>query len=102
MDILNSMKSYIGGLGVSPSGKSFRVVRACVLARGLVAWWNSISRIPAVMFPFPLGGADLTLFPFGGDELSSFPSPHPPNLVFNFSWVYRYEEPLCQEYGNTF
>ena len=39
---------------------------------------------------FPFGPGELSLFPFGPAELSLFPSPHPPNLLFNFSWAYRY------------
>ena len=39
------------------------------------------------LFPFGLG--ELSLFPVGLGELSLFPSPHPPNLLSNFSWAYR-------------
>ena len=43
---------------MSPTGKPFRFVRACVRAR---SWWNSLSRDVADLFLFPCCVAKLSL-----------------------------------------
>ena len=64
--------------GVSPTGKSFRVVRAC-------AWFGCLVRsgpeIACAPFPFSLFPQEAFPFPF------HLP---PPNLLSSFSWPYRY------------
>ena len=106
VDISDSMKSYIGGLGVSISGKSCRVV-SCVRA---CAWSGCLVELdlknPCRHVPFSLwGDGGVPSFPFSLLGATRFPlslSPHPPNLLSNFNWVYRYEEPQCEEYDKTF
>ena len=53
------------GGGVQPRNRlvSFRSVRACVLARGLAAWWSSIPEVLANLFPFTFGTTRLSFFP---------------------------------------
>ena len=76
---------YMSEVGVL-NRQSFRSVRACVYA----AWLPSgISKAGGRPFPFPSGSRELSPSPFGGDELSRFLSPHPPNILSNFSWAYR-------------
>ena len=58
---------------------SFRVVRAFLRARGLVALWNSMPKLRAYLFPFPLWGAELSLFPFGAPSFPFFPPQNPQN-----------------------
>ena len=83
----------IGDWGVSATGKSFRVV-PCVRAGVRAVWLPSgigsqrwLPLFPLVPFGAPnfcfslLGALN---FPF------LFPFPHPPNLLSNFSWAYRY------------
>ena len=65
---------YRGVVGESKRGNhfvSFRFVRACWRARGLVAQCNAISR----------GGSHLFPFPFWLGELSVSLSSRPPNLL---------------------
>ena len=50
---------YIGGWGGSPTGKSFRVVRA----RGVVDQVRFQPKRPLWTFPFPFDLAGLPLFP---------------------------------------
>ena len=79
----------IGGWGVL--NREIVSFRSCVCTRGLVAYWNWISKVVGHLFPFPLlvlgGLGELSLFPFGDDELPLFPSSYPHS---NFSWAYRY------------
>ena len=53
--------------------------RSCVRSRGLVAWWNWISKVAGQPFPF-------SLFAMGSFPFSLGP---PLNLLSNFSWAYR-------------
>ena len=68
--------SELGG----PSGKSFRLVRACVRA----VCMSSEIRVKKC-------GPQLSLFPFSPSGLSLFPRGSPaPKLLSNLSWLYRY------------
>ena len=74
--------------------------RSCVRTRGLVAQWNSISKVVGCAFPFSLlpglgrGAFPLLArvvpgnFPFSllGPGAFPFHFPHPPNLLSNFTW----------------
>ena len=63
-------------LGVSPTGNSFRFVRACVRAVCLPSGIGSQKWLPP-FYLFPWWGAELSLFPSWGDAFSLFPSPPP-------------------------
>ena len=64
--------------------------RSGVRTRGLVAYWNWISKGAAVLFPFPFWPHRAFPFPFWGRRASRLHFPPPPNLLSNFSWAYRY------------
>ena len=70
---------YIGGWGVSPTGRSFRFVRAC----GLVAQWNWITKEAACIFPFPFMARPAFPFPFWGRRAFPFPSPPHPQTSYS-------------------
>ena len=88
---------------MSPTGKSFRFVRAGVRAVWLPSGIGY--QIPLVgLFPFPFWpGLVVGLFlfgpgwargafpfPFWARGAFPFPFPHPPNLLSTFNWAYRY------------
>ena len=93
MSALQFNYPIIGGWGVNPTGKSFRVmpgVRACVRARGLVTQWNWISKVLATIFPFAFFGAPSFPFPLLGATSFPLSLPPPPKtsyLLSNFSWA---------------
>ena len=66
------MNAWIGGWGVTPTGKSFR---SFVRARGLVARWNSSPNRGREFSLFPFGPLS---FPFSLVWQGVFPPPHPP------------------------
>ena len=92
----------IGGWGVL--NREIVSFRSCVRTRGPAASWNWISNSVGRPFPFSLllglgrGAFPLLArvvpgsFPFSllGPGAFPFPFPHPPNLLSNFSWAYRY------------
>lgn len=65
-------------------------VRACTRSGCLV---ELDLKNPCHHVPFSLRGRRASPFPFFGRRGFPFLSPHPPKLLSNFSWVYRYEEP---------
>ena len=67
--------------GEASTRKSFRFVRSCVRARGLVVEWKSGSNVVAGVFPFPFWPWEVFPFPLR--------VPPPPNRLSNFSWPYR-------------
>ena len=77
--------------GAQPGNRFVPFVRAyarsgCLVELDLTFCWPAFS-----LLSFGLG--ELSLFPSGVEELSLFPSPwgpHPPKLLSNFSWAYRY------------
>ena len=64
---------------MSPTGRSFRVVRACV------RFACHVRSMPKIRVPSP----SLSLL-WGGLPFSLEPPPPPPNLLSSFSWPYRY------------
>ena len=82
---------YIGGWGEERSGPNREIVsfRSCVRAVS-IAKWERASIVMLAVFPFPFVPGRLSLFPLfpGGFPFSL--GPPPPNLLSNFSWVYRY------------
>ena len=60
---MSRLKSEVGR-GSEPNQEfvQFRFARSCVRARGLAAYWNSISKAGADVFPFPVCHSELSFF----------------------------------------
>ena len=87
--LINTLKLLlIGGWGCS-TGKSSRFVRARVRAVWLPSG-NGSECLLAGLFPFPFLARGAFPFPFLLWGAFPFPFPRPPNLLYNFSWAYRY------------
>ena len=67
----NTLYRRLGG--VSPTGKSFRVVRACARARALVVKSERGQMLSESLFPFPFLPRQVFPFPFWGWEVFPFP-----------------------------